>query len=166
MLWLKSMHYGTKAKQSNKNESEHIEHLPTSENSAPETFTKFTVPIGQILRKLKDEPWFELPPPMKGDLTRLDYTKYCAFYQGPGHTTNGCLKWKQYLEKLTNEGRCDEYLDGSTKQPTQTGEVSIIPMNPVWAFQNKFEVFSGLTNKASQVEDYSVCYAVSTFQHS
>ncbi|CAN6679280.1 unnamed protein product [Malus baccata var. baccata] len=84
------------AKQSNKNESEnkHIERSPTREDSAFETFTKFTVPIGQILRKLKNEPWFELPPPMKCDLTRLDYTKYCAFHQGPGHTTNGCLKWK------------------------------------------------------------------------
>ncbi|XP_070669137.1 uncharacterized protein [Malus domestica] len=108
------------AKQSNKNESKkkHMERSPTKENSALETFTKFTVPISQILRKLKNEPWFELPPPMKSDLTRLDHTKYCAFHQGPGHTTNGCLKWKQYLEKLTNEGRCDEYLNRSTKRPT------------------------------------------------
>ena len=58
------------AKQSNKNESEkkHMEHFPTREDSAPETFTKFTVPISQILRELKNEPWFELPLPMKGDL--------------------------------------------------------------------------------------------------
>ncbi|KAM2322357.1 hypothetical protein ACFXTH_019035 [Malus domestica] len=95
------------AKQSNKNESEkkHMERSPTREDSAPKTFTKFTVPISQILRKLKNEPWFELSSPMKGDLTRLDHTKYCAFHQGPDHTTNGYLKWKQYLEKLTNEGR-------------------------------------------------------------
>ncbi|XP_008363523.3 uncharacterized protein [Malus domestica] len=112
------------AKQSNKNESEkkHMERSLTREDSAPKTFTKFTVPIGQILRKLKNEPWFELPTPMKGNLTRLDHTKYCAFHQGPSHATNGFLKWKQYLKKLTNEGRCDEYLDKSTKQPTQTGE--------------------------------------------
>ncbi|CAN6684229.1 unnamed protein product [Malus baccata var. baccata] len=115
------------AKQSNKHELEkkHMEHSPTREDSALETFTKFTVPISQILRKLKNEPWFELPPPMKGDLTRLDHTKYYAFYQRPGHTTNGCLKWKQNLEKLTNEGQCDEYLDRSTKRPTQAGEVPI-----------------------------------------
>ncbi|KAM1680292.1 hypothetical protein ACFX1X_038129 [Malus domestica] len=117
------------AKQSNKNESEkkHMECSPTRKDSTPKTFTKFTVPIGQILRKLKNEPWFELLPPMKGDLTRLDRTKYCAFHQGPGHITNDCLKWKQYLEKLTNEGRCDKYLDKSTKWPTQAREVSITP---------------------------------------
>ncbi|CAN6711962.1 unnamed protein product [Malus baccata var. baccata] len=102
------------AKQSNKNESEkkHMECFSTKEDSGPETFTKFT---------------FELPPPMKNDLTRLDHTKYCTFHQRPGHTTNDCLKWKQYLEKLTNDGRCDEYLDRSTKQPTQAREVSITP---------------------------------------
>ncbi|CAN6705134.1 unnamed protein product [Malus baccata var. baccata] len=79
---------------SNKNESKkkHMERSSTREDSVLETFSKFTVPISQILRKLKNEPWFELPPPMKGDLTRLDHTKYCAFHQGPGHTTNGCLK--------------------------------------------------------------------------
>ncbi|XP_068312437.1 uncharacterized protein [Pyrus communis] len=99
----------------------------TKEDLPAETFTKFTVPIDQILRKLKNEPWFELPPPMKSDLTRLDHTKYYAFHQRPGHTTNGCLKWKQYFEKLTNEGRYNEYLDRSTKQPTQAGEVSITP---------------------------------------
>ncbi|CAN6701889.1 unnamed protein product [Malus baccata var. baccata] len=87
------------AKQSNKNESKkkHMERSPTRENSALETFTKFTVPIDQILRKIKNEPWFELSSPMKGDLTRLDHTKYYAFHQGLGHTTNDCLKWKQYL---------------------------------------------------------------------
>ncbi|XP_017178425.1 uncharacterized protein [Malus domestica] len=117
------------AKQSNKDESEekHMERSLTKEDLAPETFTKFTVPIGQILRKLKNEPWFELPQPMKGNLTKLDHTKNCAFHQGPGHTTNGCLKWKQYLKKLTNEGQCDEYLNKSTKRPTQAGEVSITP---------------------------------------
>ncbi|XP_048423744.1 uncharacterized protein LOC125469835 [Pyrus x bretschneideri] len=94
------------AKQSNKNESEkkHMECSPTKEDSTPKAFTKFIIPIGQIHRKLKNEPWFELPPPMKGDLTRLDHTKYCSFHQGLGHTTNGCLKWKQYLEKLKNKG--------------------------------------------------------------
>ncbi|CAN6720410.1 unnamed protein product [Malus baccata var. baccata] len=112
---------------SNKNESENkrMECSPTIKNSTPETFTKFSVPIGQILCKLKKEPWFELSPPMNDDLTRLDQTMYCEFHQGPGHTTNGCQTWKQYLEKLTNEGRCDKYLDKSMTQPTQAGEISI-----------------------------------------
>ena len=64
---------------------------------------------------------------MKGDFTRLDQTKYCAFHQGPDHTTNGCQKWKQCLEKLTNEGWCDEYLDKLATQPTQAAEDNIEP---------------------------------------
>ena len=117
------------AKQSCENEqkNKHMDHSPNKDDSTPKAFTKFSVSIGQILHKLRNEPWFQLPPPMKGDLTKLDQTKYCVFHQGPCHTTNGCLKWKQYLEKLTNDGWCDEYLDRSTIRPVQAGEVSITP---------------------------------------
>ncbi|XP_009342928.2 uncharacterized protein LOC103934893 [Pyrus x bretschneideri] len=125
------------AKQSNKNESEkkRMERSLTREDLVPETFTKFTVPISQILCKLKNKPWFELPPPMKADLTKLNYTKYCAFHQGLGHTTNSCLKWKQYLEKLTNKGWCDEYLDrrcasGDTRPGLSTGSGGQINESP------------------------------------
>ncbi|XP_028952468.1 uncharacterized protein [Malus domestica] len=46
------------AKQYNKNESEnkHMERFLTKENLAPEAFTKFTVPIGQIICKFKNNP--------------------------------------------------------------------------------------------------------------
>nr|XP_028962198.1 uncharacterized protein LOC114826281 [Malus domestica] len=82
------------AKQSCRNEqkNKHMDHSPNRDDSTPKAFTKFSVPICQILHKLRNEPWFQLPPPMKGDLTKLDQTKYCAFHQGPGHTTNDCLK--------------------------------------------------------------------------
>ncbi|XP_068329709.1 uncharacterized protein [Pyrus communis] len=136
------------AKQSNENELEnmHMECSPTSEDSTAKTFTKFTVTINQILRKLKNEPWFELPPPMKGDLTRLDHTKYYAFHQRPGHITNGCLKWKQYLKKLTNEGRCNEYLNRSTKQPTQAREIQkvIHKLGSTAVYNNCSKSFLGL----------------------
>ncbi|XP_068336472.1 uncharacterized protein [Pyrus communis] len=103
------------AKQSCGNEQKNkcMDHSSNEDDSAPKAFTKFTVPIGQILYKLKNEPWFQLPSPIKGDLTKLDQTKYCAFHQGPGHTTNSYLKWKQYLEELTNEDWCNKYLDKS-----------------------------------------------------
>ena len=111
-LWQRSTHCGNEQKNKCRDHSLNID------DSAPKTFTKFTVPIGQILRKLKNEPWFELPPPMKGDLTELDQTKYCKFHQGPGHTTNSCLKRKHYLEELTREDWYDEYLDKPAARPT------------------------------------------------
>ena len=64
----------------NKQKNNRMNRSPNRDNSAPETFTKFIVLIGHILRKLKNEPWFKLPSPMKGDLSQLDQTKYCAFH--------------------------------------------------------------------------------------
>ncbi|KAM2202836.1 hypothetical protein ACFX1R_002497 [Malus domestica] len=61
------------AKQScgNEQKNKHRDNSPNRDDAIPNAFTKFTVPISQILRKLKNEPWFKLPPPMKGDLTKL-----------------------------------------------------------------------------------------------
>ncbi|KAB2612487.1 hypothetical protein D8674_034803 [Pyrus ussuriensis x Pyrus communis] len=49
----------------------------------PKTYTRFSVPVSQILRDLKDKPWFKTsPPPLKGDTFKMDQTKYCAFHKG------------------------------------------------------------------------------------
>ncbi|KAM1325363.1 hypothetical protein ACFX2H_046085 [Malus domestica] len=81
------------------------------EDSITNNYSKFSIPIHQILRDIKNEPWFKLPKQSKGDTFKLDHTKYCAFHRGPGHTTNDCYTWKNYLEKLVKEGKVDRYLD-------------------------------------------------------
>ncbi|XP_068321615.1 uncharacterized protein [Pyrus communis] len=79
--------------------------------TSPKTYTKFLVPISQILRDLKDKPWFKPPPPLRGDTSKMDQTKYYAFHRGPGYTSNDCTIWKRYLKKFVNEGKCDQYVD-------------------------------------------------------
>ncbi|XP_048444694.1 uncharacterized protein LOC125479455 [Pyrus x bretschneideri] len=58
------------------------------ESSVPKTYTKFSVLINQIIRDLKDKPWFKMLLSIRGDTTKMDETKYCAFHKGPEHTTN------------------------------------------------------------------------------
>ncbi|KAM1382026.1 hypothetical protein ACFX2F_034547 [Malus domestica] len=60
------------------------------EGSMINNYSKFSILIHQILRDIKNEPWFKLPKQSKGDTSKLDHTKYCAFHRGPGHTTNDC----------------------------------------------------------------------------
>ncbi|KAM2973416.1 hypothetical protein FF2_019970 [Malus domestica] len=73
-----------KAKQYCENEKKNkcMDHSPNRDILAPKAFTKFTISIGQILHQFKNEPWFKLPPPIRGDLTKLDQTKYYAFHKG------------------------------------------------------------------------------------
>ena len=84
---------------------------PTTRN-----YSKFSVPIHQILRNVKDEPWFKPPKQLIGDASKLDHSKYCAFHRGPGHTTENCYTWKSYLEKLVKDSKVDRYLDKPAAQ--------------------------------------------------
>ncbi|CAL2276685.1 unnamed protein product [Prunus armeniaca] len=54
------------------------------------TFTEFAIPIHQILAQVKDKPWVRRPPPMKGDPSKRDTSKYYAFHGEHGHYTNNC----------------------------------------------------------------------------
>ncbi|XP_070667581.1 uncharacterized protein [Malus domestica] len=96
---------------------------PTAkEGPMTNNYSKFSIPIHQILRDIKNEPWFKLPKQSKGDTSKLDHTKYCAFHRGPGHTTNDCYTWKNYLEKLVKEGKVDRYLDKPNEQPKKNAD--------------------------------------------
>ncbi|XP_028964727.1 uncharacterized protein [Malus domestica] len=83
----------------------------TKEGLTAKNYSKFLIPIHQILRDIKNEPWFKLPKQSNGDISKMDHTKYYAFHQGPGHTTDDCYTWKNYLEKLVKEGKVERYLD-------------------------------------------------------
>ena len=75
--------------------------LPTTkEGLTTKNYSKFSILIHQILCDIKNEPWFKLPKQSKGDTSKLDHTKYCAFHRGPGHIIDDCYIWKNYLEKL------------------------------------------------------------------
>ena len=64
--------------------------LMTREGPMTKNYSNFSIPIHQILRDVKNELWFKLPKQSKGDTSKLDHTKYCAFHRGPGHTTDNC----------------------------------------------------------------------------
>ncbi|CAL8119193.1 unnamed protein product [Prunus armeniaca] len=83
---------------------------PQDESSETGTFTEFAIPIHQILAQVKDKPWVRRPPPMKGDPSKRDTSKYCAFHGEHGHYINNCNAWKRHLEELVREGHCTEFV--------------------------------------------------------
>ncbi|XP_021828842.1 uncharacterized protein LOC110769214 [Prunus avium] len=114
------------------------------------TFTEFIIPIHQILAQVKDKPWVRRPPPMRGDPSRRDTSKYSAFHGEHGHYTNNCNAWKRHLEELVRDGHCTEFVakkaiqqiedrDAVAKEPPQ----KVIWINTILA---NFQEF-GLTTK-------------------
>ncbi|XP_020426493.1 uncharacterized protein LOC109950786 [Prunus persica] len=123
---------------------------PQEGSSEIGTFTEFAIPIHQILAQVKDKPWVRRPPPMKGDPSKRDTSKYCAFHGEHGHYTNNCNAWKRHLEELVREGHCTEFVakkaiqqiedrDAAAKEPPQ----KVIRINTILADSQE----SGLTTK-------------------
>ncbi|XP_021802798.1 uncharacterized protein LOC110746880 [Prunus avium] len=83
---------------------------PQEGGSETGTFTEFTIPILQILAQVKDKPWVRRPPPMRGDPSRRDTSKYCAFHGEHGHYTNNCNACKRHLEELVRDGHYTEFV--------------------------------------------------------
>lgn len=77
---------------------------PQGDALADENYTKFSIPIHQILAQVKDNPWVKRPPPLKGDSAKRETIRYCTFHGTQGHYTNDCFTWKKHLEELVREG--------------------------------------------------------------
>ncbi|KAM2615445.1 hypothetical protein TB2_029952 [Malus domestica] len=88
----------------NRHDAKRRDRPTAKESPITRNYSKFSIPIHQILRNIKNEPWFNLLKLSKGDTSKLDHTKYCAFHQGPDHTIDNCYTWKNYLEKFVKEG--------------------------------------------------------------
>ncbi|CAL2238645.1 unnamed protein product [Prunus armeniaca] len=77
---------------------------------AAESYTKFTIPIHQILAQVKDIPWLKKLSPLKGNPTEKDTSRYCAFHVGHDHYTNDCFAWKRHLKDLVRDVHCTEFI--------------------------------------------------------
>ncbi|CAL2256933.1 unnamed protein product [Prunus armeniaca] len=122
---------------------------PQGDAMTKENYTKFSIPIHQILAQVKDKPWVERPPHLKGDLDKRNTRKYCAFHAMHEHNRNNCFAWKAHLVELVRACHCTEFIakqaiqqieDRNTaKEPPQ----KVIRINTILADSEE----SGLTNK-------------------
>ncbi|XP_021829367.1 uncharacterized protein LOC110769652 [Prunus avium] len=107
------------ASQRNSNNKDEGKRRSQPEGGAPatESYTKFTIPIHQILAQVRDMPWLKKPSPLKGNPAKKDTNRYCAFHEGHGHYTNDCFAWKRHLEELVRDGHCTKFIAmGSIQQ--------------------------------------------------
>ncbi|XP_015955033.1 uncharacterized protein LOC107479409 [Arachis duranensis] len=63
-----------------------------------------------------------IKPPRKAgtyqDTKNVDKSKYCAFHQKHGHTTDKCVVAKELLEWLARQGHLDKYIGGHIQRRT------------------------------------------------
>ncbi|KAM2676179.1 hypothetical protein EV1_002871 [Malus domestica] len=111
----------------NRYEAKHRDRSSIKEGLILKNYSKFSISIHQIPRDIKSKPWFKLPKQSNGDTSELDNTKYCAFHRGPGHTTDDCYIWRNYLEKLVKDGKVHRYLDKLVAHPRRNANTDEEP---------------------------------------
>ena len=104
---------------------------PRAGDSEAENFTKFTIPIHQILDQVKNKPWVKKLPSLKGDSTTRDTSKYCAFHGAHGHYTNNCFAWKRHLEELVRDDHCKEFVAKKAIQQIEDRDAAREPQQKV-----------------------------------
>ena len=65
----------------------------------------FREPLYKILKKVKNEPFFQWPSRMASDPAKHNQNLYCEYHQELGHTTNDCKNLKNHLDRLVREGK-------------------------------------------------------------
>ncbi|CAL2262907.1 unnamed protein product [Prunus armeniaca] len=139
---------------------------PQEDAKAGENYTKFTIPIHQILAQVKNKPWVRRPPPLKGDPDRRDTSKYCAFHGTHGHTTNNCFAWKAHLEELVREGHCTEFIAKQAIQQIEDRDTAkeppqkVIRINTILADSEESRLTS--KEKKRKIKQATMIFQVST----
>ena len=72
--------------------------------------TVFKEPIYKLLSKIKTQPFFKWPQPMRSDPSSWDESKFCPYHKQNGHRTEDCKTFKAHLETLVKDGHLRDHV--------------------------------------------------------
>ena len=78
----------------------------------------------QVLKKIKNEPFFKRPNKMMGYPEKPNHNLYCQYYQDHGHTTEDCRSLWDHLDQLIQEGKLKQLLHHSSGLGSQANSES------------------------------------------
>ena len=79
----------------------------------------FREPVQQVLKKVKNEPFFRWLGKMAGDPVKRNQNLYYHYHQDHGHTTEDCRNLWNHLDQLVREGKLCHLLHPSSDHPGQ-----------------------------------------------
>ncbi|XP_025674464.1 uncharacterized protein [Arachis hypogaea] len=91
-----------------------------------DSYMQFNTKHKDIIKKIPNSKLIK-PPRKAGtyqDAKNVDKSKYCAFYQKHGHTTDDCVVAKDLLERLARQGHLDKYIGGHMHKRSTTNDLA------------------------------------------
>ena len=74
-------------------------------NSAQVVGAVFREPVHQVLKKIKNEPFFKRSNKMMGNPEKCNHNLYCQYHQDHGHTTEDYRSFWDHLDQLVQKGK-------------------------------------------------------------
>ncbi|XP_023900929.2 uncharacterized protein LOC112012780 [Quercus suber] len=75
--------------------------------------------VHQILKKIKNEPYFKWPSKMGGGPMKCNQSLHCQYHQNEGHTMEDCRTLRDYLEQLVKIRKLKQFLYQPPRQGSQ-----------------------------------------------
>ena len=90
--------------------------------------------VHQVLKKIKNEPFFKWPNKMVGNTKKWNCNLYCQYHRNHGHTTEDCRSLWHHLDQLVWEGKLKQLLHHSSGLGRRANSRSQreIPSIPPW----------------------------------
>ncbi|XP_025680291.1 uncharacterized protein [Arachis hypogaea] len=121
--------------------------------SIPDLHPEFNTRREDIIKEILNSKLIK--PPRKArtyqDTKNADKSKYYAFHQKHGHTTDDCVVAKDLLERLARQGHLDKYIGGHIQRRTTTSTASD---SPEQQHQGKEKITSSNYEKPRGVINY------------
>ncbi|XP_065622591.1 uncharacterized protein LOC136064590 [Quercus suber] len=70
--------------------------------------------VHQVLKKIKNEPFFKRPNRMVGNPVRRNHNLYCQYHQDHGHAIEECKSLWDHLDQLVHVGKLKQLLHHSS----------------------------------------------------
>lgn len=127
---------------------------PVRDEKRPEpTFTVFSMPREDILKEIRNKPFFSPPAPMWTAPEKRDSTEHCDYHGTHGHSTESCKSLKYFLERLLRQGHMNQYLPRQIVNPDYpNGNVSGVGTSQTDKGKNVINVVFGGSQTPPQMD--------------
>lgn len=98
----------------------------TREPKPEPEWTPLNRPRAEILKKVRDKPFYYPPKPMQTPPESRSLGRHCDYHETHGHKTENCLSLKYFIEGQIEKGNMGQYIARNPEKAEASGKKNIV----------------------------------------